>query len=377
MFKRILVPLDGSERAERAIPVAARIARASGGTIVFVRVVLPPVEFGTYSADRIVALKPSAFETHLAEAESYLRNIPRTYADVLVDIETEGDITTGAPAPEIFSATRLEEIDLVVLCSHGKTGLKRWILRSVAQEAVRHSPAPILVLNEHKVTLHTLEATHPLHILVPLDGSALSESALEPAAHLIAALAAPIQSFRKYVRKYVLANHWNPQLFAAIAAPLQGELHLLRVVDLSSVYGKMKSQAHITDIMQEEARQEAESYVKSVTARCETAFAASNLHVTSSIAVSTDVAGTIIKLAEHAGGYDLIVMATHGRGGFRRLVMGSVTEQVLGETSLPLLIARPHGIDVQVQREAEGEETSDAARTLISVEDRASSFLMH
>lgn len=62
MFQRILVPLDGSKYAERAIPVAARLARASGGSLVFVRVVLPPVKFGTHTPQHSIALKPEAFE---------------------------------------------------------------------------------------------------------------------------------------------------------------------------------------------------------------------------------------------------------------------------------------------------------------------------
>src|SRR6266852_6991586 len=298
MFKRILVPLDGSELAERALPVAARIARTSAGTIVFVRVVLPPVEFGTYSVEQehLIDLKPSAFESRLAEAESYLLNVAITHADVLAGIATETDIVTGATAPEIISTARLEKIDLIVMCSHGETGLKRWVFGSVAQQAVRHSPVPVLVLNEHGVVPPVPDAAHPLRILVPLDGSELAESALEPAT----------------------------QLIAALTAPAQGELHLLRVVDLPSAYGKMKSQAYISDGVQEEARKEAEAYVKAVADRLyETTFATGKLNITSSAAVSTDVAGTIIKLAEQTEGdesssCDLIAIATHGRGGLRR-----------------------------------------------------------
>src|SRR5207302_10850467 len=117
------------------------------------------------------------------------------------------------------------------------------------------------------------DATHRLRVLVALDGSALAETALEPAA----------------------------QLIAAFAAPFQSEVHLLRVVDLPSAYGKMKSQAHISDSMQEEARHEAEQYVKDMVDRLhEGPFAAFKLNVTSSVEVNTDVARTIIKQTEKA-----------------------------------------------------------------------------
>ena len=321
MFQRILVPLDGSNGSERAIPVAARIARASGGSIVFIRVVLPPAEVGTFGAGLrgTIAMKPEieASEKELAGAASYLAAIIAAYADELAGIETEIDVAAGAASPIIFSTARYEHVDLVVMCSHGETGLKRWVLGSVAQQAVRHSPVPVLVLNEHGMVPPVLYAAHSLNILVPLDGSTLAEAAVEPAA----------------------------QLIAALAAPAQCELHLLRVVDLPSAYGRMKSQAHISDNMQEEARKEAETYVQAMAERLrETTFAAFKLNITWSAVINSDVAGTIIKQAEQtesSDGYDVIAIATHGRGGLKRLVMGSVTEQLLGATKLPLLIVRP------------------------------------
>jgi nucleotide-binding universal stress UspA family protein len=274
-----------------------------------------------------------ASEKELAAAASYLAAIIAANADELVGIKTEMDVAEGAASPTIFSTARDEHVDLVVMCSHGETGLKRWALGSVAQQAVRHSPAPVLVLNEHGIVPPVLYAVHSLRILVPLDGSPLAEAAMEPAAHLIAALAAPAQC----------------------------ELHLLRVVDLPSAYGRMKSQAHMSDSMQEEARKEAETYVQEMTERLrETTFATFKLNITSSVAVSTDVAGTIIKRAEQAensGGYDVIAMATHGRGGLKRLVMGSVTEHLLGATRLPLLIVRPQ------ETETRGEEHSGTVET--------------
>ncbi len=335
MFQRILVPLDGTEGAERAIPVAARIARATGGSIVFVRVVMAPADFGTYAAGPrgTIAAKPEAgaSEKELADAAAYLAATTAAYAGDLASIQTETDVASGATSPVIFSAARYEHVDVIVMCSHGETGLKRWVLGSVAHEAVRHSPVPVLVLHEHGKTLPVPDAAHPLRVLVPLDGSALAERALKPVA----------------------------QLLVALAAPAQGEVHLLCVVDLPPAYGHMKSQAHITDSMQEEARKEAQTYVQAVADRLrETSFAAAfQLNVTSSVAVSTDVAGTITGLAEPAedaersAGYDLIAMATHGRGGLRHLALGSVTERVLDETLLPLLVVRPKesGETIQVE----------------------------
>src|SRR5947209_20602904 len=98
MFGRIFVPLDGSQGAERAIPVAARIGRIGGGIIVLVDVVLPPVEFGTHSARRTTPLNSGALARREAEAASYLAGITQLYAKYLTDLDTELDVCTGAPS---------------------------------------------------------------------------------------------------------------------------------------------------------------------------------------------------------------------------------------------------------------------------------------
>lgn len=319
MFERILVPLDGSEGAERAIPVAVRIARASGGSIVFMRVALPPTEFGTFGSGLhpTLAMKPQVdvSEKDLAEAASYLATTIAAYAGDLAGIATEVDVPAGTASSLIFSAARYEHIDLIVMCSHGETGLKRWILGSMARQAVRHSTVPVLVLNAHGVVPPMPDGTRPLRILVPLDGSALAETALPSAI----------------------------QLIATLSPSAQGEVHLLRVVELPLTYGKM-----ISDGMREEARKEAETYIESIARHSLTTTSPGlKLSITSSIATSINAARTIIKLAEHtedterSAPYDLIAMATHGRGGLQRMMMGSVTERVLGSTKLPLLIVHP------------------------------------
>ena len=343
MFQRILVPLDGSRHAERAIPIAARIARASSGTIVFVRFVLPPIEFGTFSAAQIVTLKPGAYEARLAEAASYLVDtiLPR-YAGDLAGIEAELDIVSGAASPSIFSEARMQHVDLIVLCSQGESGLKRWVFGSVAQEAVRHSPAPVLVLNEQGAMPRVPDAEHPLRVLVPLDGSPLSESVLEPTAHLVADLAAPGQAL----------------------------FHLVQFVLRPTTYGKFSGLANLDPSDVEQEKQEAKVYLSALTDRlCRSAFAPYNLAISWSVAVDTDVSEAILKLAkqpeaaESANGYDLVAMASHGRVGLERLMLGSVTEHVVGSTKLPLFIVRAHGIAIQVQPDAEEEETASGQGT--------------
>jgi nucleotide-binding universal stress UspA family protein len=313
MFQRILVPLDGSTRAESAVPIAARLAQASGGSVILMQVAEPPVSSGKFSAPE--AYPKVGTDEELAEATEYLKILAQSSA--LSGIATEVHALVGAVAPTILAATQSLHADLVVLCSHGYTGFKRWRLGSIAHKLVPHSPVPVLILREGGPD-PTAVADHPLRALVPLDGSPLSELALLPAAQLVAAL--------------------TP------AAP--GVLQLLRVVDIQPSYGKFRGivdTSYDTEV-RAEVKREDEQYLQAVARRfAEGELAKYNLAVHTTVLINPDVAEAIVEAAEQAegpehSGAQLIVMATHGRGGLQHWVLGSVAERVLHATKLPLLI---------------------------------------
>lgn len=321
MFTRIVVPLDGTDHAELALPVAARIARATGGSLLLVRVVLPPVEYGTYGFSQTFILDPTPYEISLDKATAYLSEVLYRNQSLLSGIKTETEEISGATSPTIFQEARLYHADLIVLCSRGETGLKRWVFNSMAQQTVRHSPTPVLVLNEHGQFPPFQEQERPLRVLLPLDGSPLSETALEPTIRLIAALAASQQT----------------------------ALHLLRVVDIPFPYGQTRSFSHVDKIMQEEEVQKAQHYLFEVMEQVQKMLPAGlNLTLGSSVAVDVDVVKAILLEAgavneeQAAVPYDLVALATHGRTGLQRLLMGSVSENLLGATRLPLFFVRPH-----------------------------------
>src|SRR5438270_11024451 len=122
MFKRILVPLDGSPRAERALLVAARIARASGAELVLARVVeITPLVGYEYQ------LMPVATEADLAVARVYLAGIAKR--EELSGLEPRIEvIEDGNVGSAILDAAARLDCDLLVLCSHGRSGIKRWAL---------------------------------------------------------------------------------------------------------------------------------------------------------------------------------------------------------------------------------------------------------
>lgn len=317
MFKRILVPLDGDTRAERALPIAARLARASSGSIMLLQAITPPIEYGGYLAQPPLLIQ-EVIDTYIDEAKRYLEQLAAS--DELKGIATTTKAVFGMPAGIILSTVRLEDIDLIVMCSHGRTGFKRWVLGSVAHKVVHHSPTPVLLLRDRELLstdTHT-GATRPLCGLVTLDGSPLAETVLEPTVNLVTAL----------------------------SAPEQGTLHLTQVVKLPAI---AEEEGFVTEMIDEEL-EKAKAYLASTQERLQEATKESMPSITWSVALDTDIADALVGMAEHGRkgeqdeqgeGYDLIAMTTHGRGGLERWVMGSITERVLNATKLPMLIVRP------------------------------------
>jgi nucleotide-binding universal stress UspA family protein len=306
MFQRILVPLDGSTRAESALPVAAQIARATGGSLLLVQVIPIPIDYsGGLSSAPLMTEEFLEMETK--GAADYLQVVATSSA--LAGIPTKTDATFGFPAQYLMEAIQAHNCDLVVICSHGRTGLTRWALGSVAHALVHQSATPVLVLRQPDGA-PPLALGQPLRALVPLDGSQLAEEALGPAAHLIAAL----------------------------ASPAQATLHLAQVV--TDVPASADERLALAS---EKALQEARRYLATATQRWQTSAQDLHLILTSSVEADLDVASALVNLAECEGadGCDLIAMSTHGRGWLSRWVMGSITERVLNTTKLPLLVVRP------------------------------------
>lgn len=161
MFQRILVPLDGSAHAEQALPVAARVARASGGSVVLLQMVNPPVDFWL-SLTQVPLVTEQMIATDLAEAKSYLCVLAKSHELAGIQIHTE--VALGVPTQQILIVAQSRRADLIVMCSHGRTGFSRWALDSTV---------PVLVLREGAAVSLLPRSNEPrtLRALVPLDGS--------------------------------------------------------------------------------------------------------------------------------------------------------------------------------------------------------------
>jgi len=333
MFQRILVPLDGSSRAEQAITVAANVARASGGSVVLLRVVTSPADLSRYGLESAHALQ-EAVDADIERATQYLAEIAAWEALAGISVTTE--VLPGDPSLTIFPVAHAHQADLIIICSHGSTGVRRWGMGSVSQKVARHSPLPVLILREGAgvpTNLHP-EGVRSVRILVSLDGSPLAETAILPAAYLSTGLSAP--------------------------AP--GALHLARVLPFPADETKPQNEQANEQAAEakEKALAEADSYLQNVKQRLLTEDIADlKLQITTAVGMDTDVADVLIGMAEDGEGMeevegfegcDIIAMATHGRGGLQRWVMGSMTERVLSSTKLPLLIIRPQKIEARNEK---------------------------
>src|SRR5579863_1357594 len=143
MLNRILVPLDGSPQAESALPLAARLARGTGGEVVLVRAIraLAEVEMGVVSAE---GWAPAADPKERDEATAYLNEVADRAA--LRDLDVKTVVATGPAAAAILQVASKQGIELIVMTSREREGLARWLLGSVARQVVREATVPALVL---------------------------------------------------------------------------------------------------------------------------------------------------------------------------------------------------------------------------------------
>ncbi|GHO46635.1 universal stress protein [Ktedonospora formicarum] len=327
MFQSILVPLDGSTRAEEALPLAARLARAMNSSLILLRVLLPE-EMHMHLRAHVESHKVEHLrETCLEEALNYLKRIGEE--GQLRGIPTTASAVIGNPGDMILRAAQEHMAQLIVMRSHGQAAHARWLLGSVAQHVVRYSPIPTLVTPNICMSFvhHYENPQHTPHILVALDGSSLSESALLPAARLAHAL----------------------------AHPRKGHIHLTCAVRTQTANSRANKRQ--IDAQNSQARDEAMAYLQSIEARFRGGdFCDYSLTASSSVVPYTardDIWKRLLEEVKYMGEgdhqvCDIVALATQGKVGLQRLREGSVTEDMLNAAACPLLIVRSQPVEVEL-----------------------------
>lgn len=294
MFRRILVPLDGSTFAEAALPLVLSLARRSGGDIRLLTIhePVPAFAFGEWD------------DAARSWAQEYLGEL-RAKIAAQADREPTTTVRDGAVVGEIRQEAESWGADLVAMATHGRGAVSRVWLGSVADGCVREVRRPVLLVRAAEDTrppdLSTTVAIS--RVVVPLDGTSLAEGALDGAVALA-------------------------RLFGA-------RLSLLRAV--AYPVGPMSPYLpHTIEINQQvvdESRDAAEGYLSGVADR----LAGSGLEIDTTVATDQHPAHAIL---EHAGD-DAVAMATHGRSGLGRALLGSVADKVIRGARGPVLALRP------------------------------------
>jgi nucleotide-binding universal stress UspA family protein len=281
-IERILVPLDGSQTAEKVLPHVRRLLRREDSELVFVRAVVPP------------PVEHAALMVEAAEkaAEEYLAGLRERFEKAGVDVRTV--VRVGAPGSVILEAAKSEKATLIAIATHGSSGVKRLLLGSVAEELVRHSPVPVLAVRpffSYELTTKDGGEFDPVRtLLLPVDEAALAAIAIEPVSRL--------------------------------AEMFESRVTLVKVLPPKG--GKPASEG-----AEKAARKDLASVAKRIGRR--------GVETRVEILRGSAVEGIL----GAATGADLIVMPTHGRSGLKRLFLGSVTEEVLRGARVPVLIVRP------------------------------------
>lgn len=306
MIRKILVPLDGSPFGESALPHAIEIARRTHAHLELVHVHLyhtpdPDVEGITpYQFEDVLAHDHAVDESAFHEDEAQLAALAASLA-TKHGIVAKGRVLRGPVASSLHREAEALRADLVVMATHGRGGISRSWLGSVADYLVRHVTMPLLLVRPESGR-ETEPPSGPARVLIPLDGSPFSEQILGPALELAGG----------------------------------GTLILLRVLTPLLRYGMPPADLDAPEVLDE--RERAQEYLHGVADQ----LARSGPQPETVVVRHPQPAAAIIEEAQLRGA-SAVAMATHGRGGVARLLIGSTADKVIRGGHTPVLVFRPHG----------------------------------
>jgi nucleotide-binding universal stress UspA family protein len=308
-YQSILVPLDGSAPAEHALPIALSIARRHKASLHLVRIYVPLAGVaGEYAMPYDAALDREL----MRQSQEYL-------ADVVARIESADGIRAtaalreGPIAEAIAHHAAAVKADLLVMTTQGRGPLGRFWLGSVSDELVREHGIPILLVPPKPSAPSFAQQPGIRRVLVPLDGSQLAELVLEP----LLALWDPAQT--EYTLLRIVTPAAEPNYSTAAAA----------------LAGLRDSASQLQDRDEAESKR-AHAYLEQLAAQLRTR----SFNVRTLVIPNERPANGILD-AVTVHGADLIALATRGRGGLRRLILGSVADKVLRGAEIPVLTYRP------------------------------------
>ncbi|MGB2799901.1 MAG: universal stress protein [Dehalococcoidia bacterium] len=312
MYKRMLVPLDGSELAEVVFAYAKELAGRLSLDVTLLHVCSP--------TEQELAPMHRSYTEHMAgivklQVEAIQKKVGIQPGSK--EVETRGELAVGYPAEQILSYADENDIDLILMATHGRSGIRRWAIGSVADKVLRASKVPVWLVRAGIPEEVVYDEWPRRTILVPLDGSELAESVLPHVETLAKQRGAELVDV-------VLLRVCDPPIISSdypeAIMPLSWEEH----VEQQMAWCKRASEKYLAGV---------EKQLKDA-----------GLKVRSEVLVGNppldNPANEIIDYANR-NPFNLIVMATHGRSGISRWAYGSVAARVLLGVSSPLFLVRP------------------------------------
>jgi nucleotide-binding universal stress UspA family protein len=295
MFDHLLVPLDGSPLAECVLPHAIAIAQAFGSRISLLRV-LEECRTG-----ESLLVDPLDWQMWKAEGDAYLGELADGIKEL--GIEATATLLDGQAAERILEYAREEDVDLILVSSHGWSGMSPWNVGSVVQKIVLRSHTSTLIVRAYELPGEEMAPLRYRRILVPLDGSARAEVVLSPL--------------------NTLARHSGAEVMLA---------HVVRLPEMPSREPLSQEDIQLIDRMVERNREQGRDYLEGVRERLDL-DAATHL-------LSGDSAAIMLHEFVEQNDVDLVVMGAHGRSGGDRTLYGSVTMHFIANGTSPLLIVQ-------------------------------------
>ena len=321
MFKKILVPLDGSEHARKIVGWATGLARALGAEVVLLSVIDP-------EDINILEATTRGLEKHSAVGGSTVGSDVRTPADVIAraiaqaenDLQGEAEkirttgvnssisVGAGSPAEVIVSEAHAESVDLIAMATRRESALARGVLGSVTDRVLHSTSIPLLTLYPGEIDEFEDPSGSPERVIVPLDGSSLSESAVEPAMEIAQASGAEI----------IFTEIMRLPFFGVGVAGIE--------------YG---AGDYAGDFGIDTHKQEITAYLHGFVDDAE----ATGLKASANVRSGSPSQQIVEEVSEIDG--SIIVMASHGSGGLKRWVVGSVADKVIRSARRPVLVIPP------------------------------------
>jgi nucleotide-binding universal stress UspA family protein len=299
MYTRILVPLDGSKTAEKVLPYARFLASQLKLPINLLAVV-DIAELGTHIPAGKARYFDTVIEDTVRSSEHYLRGIACTFPEVSAKCTVE----RGKAEQAIIERAATDKGTLVAMATHGRSGMNRWLLGSVAEKVLRGASNPLLLIRATDEAKTDGEASVK-SVVVPLDGSELAESVLSTVAELAKILNLEVILFRAYHIPYKIYGGAEDYYGANVEELLAG------VRDEACEY------------LEKKVQELKKLGVEKVACVAKEGFSADEIMKTGR--------GTPD---------NLIAMCSHGRSGIKRWMLGSVTETVIRHSADPVLVIR-------------------------------------